>query len=196
MPRPRADRLQVALPSFRRRSSGNTSRSLRPAAAAPHGLGHCWHGGPVHCWVYWLAAVIARGELDPNSAMKNNLGLINPMEKLYTRTRFGRAWVCRLCTARRRARGRRTALPPPRAQRCWPGPAEPHVGCKPTWSTPEAPGTGQDPSKLAPSSAQRLRSWRVLSDSGFCRSSLGFGTCSARAGSAPCCNKQGTRNSA
>lgn len=31
----------------------------------PHGLGHCLHGGPVHCWLYWLAAFITQGAVRP-----------------------------------------------------------------------------------------------------------------------------------
>ena len=69
-----------------------------------------------------------RGELGPNSAMKSNPGLINPTEKLYTKVRVDCAWVCWLCSAQRWAQGRCTTFPPPKAQRCCSGPAEPRRG--------------------------------------------------------------------
>lgn len=68
--------------------------------------------------------------------------------------------------------------------------------CKLTWLSQEALSNMQDPPKLAQNSAKRPKSWKGLSSSDYCHLSQDFGTCSAWAGSAPCCKSQGMRNSA
>lgn len=137
---------------------GNTSRSLC-SAAGPQGTSRSPMVTQFTAGCTGLQPSSLRGESGPNSAMKNNPGFINTVEK--KKLGLTLAGFASLST------GHGVDAHPCPLPRHSSGPAlqNLHVGCKLTPSSQEALSNVQDPPKLAQNSAQRPQSWKVLSHS-------------------------------